>query len=554
VPPARWAAAAACAAALLAADAPALAQIRAAVVVEGLNQPLAFVQDPGDPLVQFVVEQVGRIRVLRDGVLLATPLLDVSASIVSGGEQGLLGLAFPPAPSDTRFFVNFTNRDGDTVVARFRRSASNRLVADPSSRLDLLWSTGERVVRQPFANHNGGNLVFGPDGYLYIGLGDGGSGNDPGNRAQDGGTLLGKMLRIDVNVPDADPKGFRLPPDNPFLAGRPVAALPEIWAFGLRNPWRYSFDDPALGGTGALVIGDVGQNAFEEIDYEPAGRGGRNYGWRIREGLHPDVTSLPPAYAPLTDPIFDYDHTQGIAVVGGFVYRGRALGAIYAGRYFYADLLGRVWSLGLAIVPATGEARVTDQAEHTAELGGRAALGAITSFGTDANGEIYVVTQEGGRVLQLRSPDADGDGLPDAWEEAFGLSPQSAVGNDGASGDPDGDGRTNLEAYRLGIHPRGFFRRVLGTGTASGRSGATALLGNPGLLQANLLLHYLEPSGRAAARYLRLAPGTSRTFDLVEAGADGTPRRFLVGVESDVTLFIREGNGQNGIGPEAPRR
>ncbi len=206
------------------------------------------------------------------------------------------------------------------------------------------------------------------------------------------------MLRIDVGVDDSNPAGFRVPPDNPFLDGLPIAALPEIWAFGFRNPWRYSFDNLALGGTGALVVGDVGQGAFEEIDYEPALAGGRNYGWRIREGTHANVGTLPPAFLPLADPILDYSHTVGVSVIGGHVYRGHGLGPAYAGRYFYADLNGRVWSLGLRVDPATREARVVNQVEHTAELGGAAALGSLVSFGEDAVGELYLVSISTGRV------------------------------------------------------------------------------------------------------------------------------------------------------------
>ena len=280
--------------------------LRGAVAVSGLASPVAFVQDSTDPTVQYVVEQGGRIRVVQSGRLLLPDFLDLSRAISSGGERGLLGLAFPPDDASSgRFYVNFTNTSGDTVVARFKRSP-DRLTADPGSRFDLLWSTGERVIRQPYANHNGGNLAFGPDGFLYIGMGDGGGADDPGNRAQDPTTLLGKMLRIDVNVPDTDERGFRVPAGNPFLSGQPLGALPEIWDFGLRNPWRFSFDDPTLGGTGALVIGDVGQNWYEEIDYEPPGAGGRNYGWRLREGAHPRVTTLPPAFLPLIDPIIEY--------------------------------------------------------------------------------------------------------------------------------------------------------------------------------------------------------------------------------------------------------
>jgi glucose/arabinose dehydrogenase len=389
----------------LLAGVPAAAQLRSQVVASGLVQPLAFVQDPSNPTVQYIVEQGGRILVLQAGVLQTAPFLDLSAATVAGGEGGLLGLAFPPDyGSSGRFYVNFTNVNGDTVIARFRRSAGNPLLADSSSRFDLQWPTGERFIVQPFSNHNGGNLVFGPDGFLYIGMGDGGSGNDPGHFAQNPGSLLGKMLRIDVSVADGDLRGYRLPPDNPFVSGGPVAALGEIWAFGLRNPWRFAFDDPARGGTGALIIADVGQRAWEEINYEPAGRGGRNYGWRNREGAHDNVTTAPPAYMPLWNPIFEYDRTVGQSITGGFVYRGTALGPDFFGRYFFADfVVGRVWSLGLGIDPATGEAMALDLVEHTADLGGSAALGSISSMGLDASGELYVVNWSAGRILRVVS-------------------------------------------------------------------------------------------------------------------------------------------------------
>ena len=278
--------------------------------------------------------------------ILGNDFLNLTGSVSCCGEQGLLGLAFAPDyASSGRFYVNFTNTSGDTVVARFTRSSTPTL-ADPLSRFDLQLEGTRRFVSQPFANHNGGHLAFGPDGYLYIGLGDGGSGNDPDHRAQNPNELLGKMLRIDVNVPDTDSLGYRIPPDNPFLGAS--IARDEIWAFGLRNPWRYSFDDVARGGTGALVIGDVGQNSREEIDYEPRGAGGRNYGWRNFEGTRDNVTSRP-LFSPPTDPIFDYGRTDGISVTGGFVYRGARLGAAYRGRYFFADYSGRVWSLALTI-------------------------------------------------------------------------------------------------------------------------------------------------------------------------------------------------------------
>ena len=380
------------------------AQFRADSFVAGLTNPVAFVQDPSDPAVQVIVQQNGLIRIVRAGVLQAANFLDLSSVITTGGERGLLGLAFSPDyATDRRFFVNFTDASGHTVVARFRRSASDPLRADPSSRFDLQWSTGERVIRQPFSNHNGGHLAFGPDGYLYIGMGDGGSSNDPQHLAQTPSSLLGKMLRIDVSVSDGDPEGLNVPPDNPFLAGVVAGARPEIWSFGLRNPWRYNFDDPAHGGTGALLIADVGQGSWEEVNYEPASRGGRNYGWRNREGAHDNVTSLPPAFSPVTEPVFEYSHADGQSITGGFVYRGSELGGTFRGRYFFADFVaGRVWSLGLA-VNASGDASAGDLREHTAALGGTATLGLISSFGVDSAGELYIVSWSRGMVLRMVS-------------------------------------------------------------------------------------------------------------------------------------------------------
>ena len=256
---------------------PAAAQMRTTAYASGFSTPIAFVQDPSDPTVQFVVEQGGLIRVIRNGTVQATPFLNISDRIVSGGERGLLGLAFPSDyATSRRFYVNFTRApDGHTVVARYLRSSSNPLVADLASEFRLVWSADPNAlpdeddvvprpyIAQPFANHNGGCLRFGPDGFLYVSLGDGGSGNDPLHQAQDTTELLGKILRINVDVSLGHSSGFDVPPGN---AGLP---RPEIWSLGLRNPWQFSFDDPSKGGTGAMVIGDVGQGALEEIDYEP---------------------------------------------------------------------------------------------------------------------------------------------------------------------------------------------------------------------------------------------------------------------------------------------
>jgi glucose/arabinose dehydrogenase len=449
--------------------------LRSSIYASGFAAPVAFVQDPTDRTVQYVVQQGGRIRAVRLGTILAQDFLDLTGAISTVGEQGLLGLAFAPDYAISgRFFVNFTNANGHTVVARFKRSAASPLVADASSRFDLRWGGpgGSAFIAQPFANHNGGNLAFGPDGFLYIGLGDGGSGGDPLNLAQNPTELLGKMLRVDVSVPDSDPIGYQVPPTNPFASG-PAGTRPEIWSVGFRNPWRYSFDDPARGGTGALIVGDVGQSSREEVNYEPANRGGRNYGWRRREGAHDYDTTLPPAFLPLVDPIHEYDRTAGQSISGGYVYRGCGLGPAYQGRYFFADFVqGRVWSIGLTIDPSTGEAQKTNLINHTAELGGGAMLGNVSAFGLDASGELYIVNYAAGRIVKVLgagSPPAHGDFDCDGKSDVTIYRPsngtwyirQSKTNFTSAMsatwgfqtdvpvpGDYDGDGRTDIAVYR----------------------------------------------------------------------------------------------------------
>jgi glucose/arabinose dehydrogenase len=368
--------------------------------VWGLSKPLALVQDPSDPTVQYVVEQGGLIRVIKNGALRSTPFLDLTASTDASNERGLLGLAFSPDYKDSgRFYVNFTNLPGGhTVVARFKRSSSNPLVANPASRFDFTWPNGLKVITQPAANHNGGNMAFGPDGFLYIGMGDGGGSN---MNSQNPNTLLGKMLRLDVSVSDFDTRGYRIPSSNPFVDNDPVPALDEIWAFGLRNPWRWSFDMPSMGGTGAMIIGDVGERTWEEINYQPPGRGARNYGWRLREGAHNFRPTETPAYLPLVNPIVEYSHSVGRSVTGGYVYRGSALGQSFYGRYFFADITGKVWTVKLNINPTTQEATASNLTEYTAALGGSSALGVISSFGMDSRGELYLVSLTRGIVFQI---------------------------------------------------------------------------------------------------------------------------------------------------------
>jgi glucose/sorbosone dehydrogenase len=258
---------------LLLAAASADADLRLRPYVSGLAVPVAIVPDPTDPTVQLVVEQVGRIRVVKNGALLPTDFLDLRGAVGFGGERGLFSIAFDPDTAGGRFYVNFTRPDGNLVVARFRRSATP-LVADPASRFDLVWAPGQPFIPHTAnSNHNGGHMVFGPDGYLYIGTGDGGAGNDPPHNAQNPRSLLGKMLRIDVGVPDSDLQGYVVPADNPFASGvlvdttgATVPVLKEIWAFGLRNPWRFNFDDVALGGSGALLIGELDGRPSDRVD------------------------------------------------------------------------------------------------------------------------------------------------------------------------------------------------------------------------------------------------------------------------------------------------
>jgi glucose/arabinose dehydrogenase len=374
---------------------PVEAQLRIVTYASGFSAPIAFEQDPSDPATQYVAEQRGVIRLVRNGVVQATPFLDISSLVQCCSERGLLGLAFPPDyGSSGRFYVNYTRAgDGRVVVARYRRSV-NPLVAE-SQGVPLVWSTGEDSIRHPYSNHNAGCLAFGPDGYLYIAQGDGGGSGDPENNAQNTNELLGKILRVDVNVPDEHSQGFVVPPGN---AGLP---RPEIWSLGWRNPWKFSFDEPSRGGTGAMLVADVGQGAWEEIDYEPAGRSGRNYGWRVREGAHPYTGSTT---APLVDPVFEYDHTVGRSITGGYVYRGLAIPAV-RGRYFFADYATRrVWSLNLRVNITTGEASpstAADLVEHTADFGGSTALGGISGFGVDADGELYIINYTAGTILKV---------------------------------------------------------------------------------------------------------------------------------------------------------
>jgi glucose/arabinose dehydrogenase len=339
-------------------------------VASGLRHPLDLQAAPGDRERLYVVEQGGTIRVLRNGQLSGAAFLDVSGRVSSGGERGLLGLAFHPQfATNRRFFVNYTDPQGDTHIAEFRASSAD--TADPASERVLL------AVAQPFANHNGGGLAFDGSGRLLIALGDGGAGGDPLGNGQRLDTFLGKILRIDVDAGTP----YVVPADNP-LVSRP-GARPEIWAYGLRNPFRIAVDRP----TGDLYIGDVGQDRVEEIDVELAPRhGGQNYGWNVMEGTQCYRPASDCDRAGLTLPVYDYTHSEGCAVTGGVVYRGCRVPAL-AGTYFFADYCsGFVRSFRMA----SGQA--TEIRDWTAGLSG---IDAPTSFGLDAEGEVYVVDHDG---------------------------------------------------------------------------------------------------------------------------------------------------------------
>jgi glucose/arabinose dehydrogenase len=348
--------------------------IRATLLLSGLSQPVDLQSPPGDTTRLFIVEQTGTIRILKGGALLPRPFLDVSGRVSHGTEQGLLGLAFHPGyAANHKFYVDYTDGAGDTRVVEFLTSG------DPDSA-----SATERpilLVDQPYSNHNAGQLAFGPDGYLYVGLGDGGSAGDPEDRAQNPSELLGKMLRIDVNARDPGAgTEYSIPADNPFV-GR-SGYRPEIWALGLRNPWRYSFDRA----TGALYIADVGQNLYEEVDVEPPGSGGRNYGWNVMEGRH-CYNAGSCNQAGLTLPIVEYSHDSGCSITGGYVYRGRAIPDL-EGTYFYGDYCsGLIRSLRFL------NGIVTDQRDWTSTLrtAGGQSMSGLSSFGQDARGELYLL-------------------------------------------------------------------------------------------------------------------------------------------------------------------
>jgi glucose/arabinose dehydrogenase len=337
-------------------------------VASDLNSPVGLMNAGDGTGRLFVIEQAGRIMIIKDGKVDPRPFLDIRDRVGSNGnEQGLLGLAFHPQyNSNAYFFVNYTDLEGNTIIARFRAAPEDSLRADPASEIRLL------QIQQPFPNHNGGQVAFGPDGYLYLGLGDGGSGGDPLGNGQSLNTLLGKILRLDVD----QGQPYAAPSKNQFAENQ----KPEIWAYGLRNPWRFSFDRL----TGDLYIGDVGQNKWEEINFLPAGSpAGTNFGWNYFEGAHPYSSNPPPQGLVTIFPAAEYDHSQGCSVTSGFVYRGSQLPE-WQGVYLFGDFCtGNVWGMLRDAQDAWQQKLLFENA------------GQITSFGEDESGEVYLVDRAG---------------------------------------------------------------------------------------------------------------------------------------------------------------
>jgi glucose/arabinose dehydrogenase len=354
------------------------------VKVADVTDPVLAISPKGDNARLFIVLKGGTIRIVKNGTLRSTPFLNISGKVSRGSEQGLLGLAFHPNfATNRRFYVNFTNTSGNTVVRRYRASASNPDVVEPGSGRTIL------KIQQPYSNHNGGMIAFGKDGYLYIGTGDGGSGGDPGNRAQSKSSLLGKILRINVNGKTAT-KNYRIPSSNPYV-GRP--GRDEIWQRGLRNPWRWSFDRS----TDALWIGDVGQNKYEEVDrvtWTSSGPGkATNWGWRVMEGNH--------CYNPASGcnttgkkrPLVEYSHGSNgrCSVTGGYVYRGSDVAAL-RGWYVYGDYCsGEVWAVSATASRPASPVRLL----------GTGSGRLISGFGQDASGELYLCDLANDAVYQI---------------------------------------------------------------------------------------------------------------------------------------------------------
>ncbi len=386
----------------------ALGPITLSQVGTGFTQVVG-IEHAGDSRL-FIVEKTGRIRILNGTTTISTPFLNLAPVVgISGDEEGLLGLAFHPNyPATPYFYVHYTDTSSNIVIARYTVS-SNPNVANPVSGVPLL-----TISHPGFTNHNGGQLAFGPDGYLYVAIGDGGGGGDPGNNAQNLNTLLGKILRLDVDQSVLAPPYHGIPATNPFAGATP--GLDQIWAYGLRNPWRISFDSL----TGDLLIGDVGQEVREEIDFEPnSSPGGLNYGWRIMEGFGCYINEgVGCSHPSLTPPVLDYTQGAGeCSVTGGYLYRG--ISPSYDGEYIYGDFCsGRIWHSTPGSGPPWSQTLLLDTSYF------------ISTFGQDASGELYLADYFGGTIQKLVLEDQDADTFGDQIDNCPTISNASQVNND----------------------------------------------------------------------------------------------------------------------------
>jgi len=353
---------------------PGNASIQARLVVSGVDSPVDLQAAPGDTSRLYIAEKTGKIRIVQSGVLRQRAFLDISSRVSGASEEGLLGIVFHPQfQTNHRFYADYTDHAGDIHVVEFLASAD--FDSATSAEREILFISHSQAT-----NHNGGQLAFGPDGYLYVGVGDGGGGGDEFHNGQNLGSLLAKILR--VNVDAGSP--YSIPPDNPFV-NRP-GARGETWDYGLRNPWRFCFDRL----TGDLYIADVGQDKYEEVDFEPRGAGGKNYGWSIMEGLH-CYNATTCNEAGLTLPVTEYEHPTGCSITGGYVYRGSDIPELN-GVYFYGD-----WCTGFIRSFSIGQGKAANEQDWTSSLrtvaGGK--MSSISSFGQDARGELYLVLLDG---------------------------------------------------------------------------------------------------------------------------------------------------------------
>lgn len=513
--------------------------IRATRIAAGYDTPVFVTSAPGRPDQLFVVEKGGQIEILNavTGVKQATPFLTIPpGELRTDGEEGLLGLAFDPGyATNGRFYVYVTNANGDLEVRRYNRAVGDASHANPSS--------GDVILTIPHptnTNHNGGWLGFGPDGYLYISTGDGGGGGDPTNNAQNINSLLGKMLRIDVSS-DAFPtdagRDYAIPTGNPFAG---AAGADEIWAIGLRNAWRPSFDRV----TGDLYIADVGQDAREEVNFQAAGSpGGANYGWAIREGTQPYNPNRPGGPGPLTGPVIDYPHTSdgtgGFSVTGGYVYRGTDGGM--QGTYLYADFItNQVWSFRMVNGVAVDAINRTPQ---LVAIGG--SVNAIASFGEDGRGRLYVVGLDG-EIFRLNPQVGAGDGADvlaggDGNDRILG-----GAGHDVLYGGADNDllfgGSQNDTFYG------GTGRDLMAGGTGADRFVFTAVADSPlGSTSRDMITDFTNGEDRINLALIDARPGLTgnQAFSYIgTAGFTGEGQVRAVQVGGDVVLYLNTaGNG-----------